>query len=299
MYNFLKNNKALYHKNCYGKYREDKLKKIILKSNDTKVAETKDLRKRSFDRNLGELQCGAFDIQKNLYMAAEVKRKSGTEVNEHLKAKTENWRNLAKTPGYENLHAMICVGDLKSNEIFYHLKCYSKLKRDAKVYTDSERQVPSDISNFKQNYCLRKVYHNVYETLYENPSELIELREVFKDFLELCTQNDIIIKTNITKFKNDLLKVLSDDLEIMKHGKLLYIGLSKSIKDTAAISMKTKTFSQKLTEISKIIRKDIKDFNNNNTQLVGSFAENCEVNALPKSFLQLMSSILEGDCTKV
>ena len=65
--------------------------------------------------------------------------------------------------------------------MFYHLKCYSKLKRDAKVYTDSEKQVPSDISNFKQNYYLRKVYHNVYETLYENPSELIELREVFKD----------------------------------------------------------------------------------------------------------------------
>ena len=63
--------------------------------------------------------------------------------------------------------------------------------------------------------------------------------------------------------------------------------------------MKTITFSQNLTEISKIIRKDIKDFNKNNTQFVGSFAENCEVNALPKSFLQLMSSILEGDCTKV
>ena len=52
-------------------------------------------------------------------MAAEVKRKSGTEVNEHLKAKTKDWRNLAKTPDYENSHAMICVGDLKSNEIFF------------------------------------------------------------------------------------------------------------------------------------------------------------------------------------
>ena len=121
LYNFLQNNKALYHKNCYGKYREDKLKKIISKLNETKVAETKDLRKHSLDRSLGDLQCGicgAFDIQKNLFMAAEVKRKSGTKVNEHLKAKTEDWRNLAKTPGYENLHAMICVGDLKSNEIF-------------------------------------------------------------------------------------------------------------------------------------------------------------------------------------
>ena len=43
-------------------------------------------------------------------MAAEVKRKSGTEVNEHMKAKTEDWRNLAKTPGYENLHAKMCGG---------------------------------------------------------------------------------------------------------------------------------------------------------------------------------------------
>ena len=112
LYNFLQNNKALYHKNCYGKYSEDKLKKIISKSNDTKVAETKYLWKHSLDRNLGDLQrgiCGAFDIQKNLYMAADVKRKNGTKVNEHLKAKTEDLHNLAKTSGYENLHAMICV----------------------------------------------------------------------------------------------------------------------------------------------------------------------------------------------
>ena len=65
--------------------------------------------------------------KKKLGMAAEAK---GVDTKEYLKTKTEEWKKLAKTPGYANLDARICIGDFKSNEICYHLKCWTKLKRD-------------------------------------------------------------------------------------------------------------------------------------------------------------------------
>ena len=64
-------------------------------------------------------------IMIQLHMAAEAKRKKATEVEgkAHLQQKTKEWRELAETPGYDNLHPKICVGNLKFNEVFYHNKC--------------------------------------------------------------------------------------------------------------------------------------------------------------------------------
>ena len=125
-------------------------------------------------------------------MAAETKRKSGADASAYLKAKTEEWQTLAKTPGYEHLDSRLCMGDLRSNEIYYHLKCWMKLKRDfaSDNASSSKGEAVSDNLKFKRNFCLRKMYHDVYDSLHENPSQLIELREGFKKF-ELYSDNHL------------------------------------------------------------------------------------------------------------
>ena len=46
----------------------------------------------------------------------------------------KEWKELVEMPAYENLPYEICVVDLKLNEIFYHNKCWTELKRDAEAY---------------------------------------------------------------------------------------------------------------------------------------------------------------------
>ena len=144
------------------------------------------------------------------------------------------------------------MGDLRSNEIYYHLKCWAKLKRDfaSDNASSSKGEAVSDNLKFKRNFCLRKVQHDVYDSLHENPSQLIELREVFKKFEELCSDNHLDIYMNITRFKDELQKIISDDSEIVKSGKLLYTGFKKDIKEAATSCLKSKkSFCEQLGEI--------------------------------------------------
>ena len=122
LFSFLLTHNALYHNNCYN-YRDDKLARF--QANKSKLFETANTllegsRKRSIDWHLGDLRCAiceGSDTQKKLVMAAETKRKSGADASAYLKAKTEEWQTLAKTPGYEHLDSRLCIGDLRSNEI--------------------------------------------------------------------------------------------------------------------------------------------------------------------------------------
>ena len=177
LYSCLQENKAVYHKNCYNEHRDDKiqrLKKSLEKASSsslTQVGSPQTRPKRSGEWNLGDLRCsicGDEDVLNNLHMAAEVKiQKSGVSPVDHLKQKTDEWKELAKTPGYETLYSMIVMGDLKSNEIFYHNKCWTKLKRDAQKFSSAQKsQEKNKTFDFKMNYCLRKIYHELYENLY-------------------------------------------------------------------------------------------------------------------------------------
>ena len=243
---YFQKNKAHYHKKCYNDYNDeklDRLKKSIasLTNNNTR----KDARKRSTDCQLGELRCAIctnYDSLGQLHMVAEAKRKKATEVEgkAHLQQKTKEWWELAETPGYENLHSKICVGDLKSNEVFYHNKCWVKLKRDTEAYKKGTSQNEFDaILKFKQDYCMRNVYQYVYET-YENPLTYVELRAIFKRYKCFCETNNVPVDPNITRFRNSFEKFMSDDLEIMKPGKTLCVGWAKGIKE-ADVSAMTKS----------------------------------------------------------
>ena len=240
---YLEDNNASYHKKCYNDYNNYhlvKLKRSLESNGGAKSVPVKDSRRRSSDWQLGDLRCSICsqnDVLKNLHMAAETPKKKKTEETDlqpkdYLQQKTEEWRELAKTPGYENLCSKICVGDLKSNEIFYHNKYWTKLKRDAEAY---KKQMEGDdqtdpVLKFRRKFCMRKVYRYVFDTLYDNPSICVELRVIFERYKDICEKNEVPVDPNITRFKSSFKEFMSDDLEIMLSGKILYVGWEKTIK---------------------------------------------------------------------
>ena len=128
---YLEDNTASFRKKCYNNYNSyhmSELKDALESNGGTKSVPVKDSRKRLNDWQLGDLHCSICpenDVLKKLQMAAETSKKQKTDLQpkDYLQQKTEERQKLAKAPGYESLHSKKCVGDLKSNEIFYHNKC--------------------------------------------------------------------------------------------------------------------------------------------------------------------------------
>ena len=117
-------------------------------------------------------------------------------------------------PGYENLKAIISTGDLRSNEIFYHLKCFTKLKRDSQrdpIHSDEKVDKSDHFEKFKMNYCFLKVIQFAYEQLKQKPSSLIELRELHSKLEQYFEENNLQRKYNIIESKNELSNVINDD----------------------------------------------------------------------------------------
>ena len=147
----------------------------------------------------------------------------------------------ANTPGYENLQAILSIGDLRSNEIFYHLKYFTKLKRDSQrdLSHSAEKVDKSDhFEKFKMNYCFFKVVQFAHEQLKQKPPSLIELRELhFKLEQYYFEENNLQRRYNITEFKNELANVMNNDFQIIKNKKILYLGFPGSTKSDASTMM--------------------------------------------------------------
>ena len=59
------------------------------------------------------------DSTENLCAAGELHSGSSTN-SQHLQKLTESWGEMALAIGDLDVHAKLCVGDVRSNEIFYH-----------------------------------------------------------------------------------------------------------------------------------------------------------------------------------
>ena len=114
------------------------------------------------------------------------------------------------------------MGDLKSNGIFYHNKCWAKLKRDAETYKNKMVQIDKDdvVLKFRQKYCMRKVYQYVYERLYENPSACRTMNDFSRD-TEAYVSKTIYMLIQISLISRT---GMSQDLEIIKSSTILYVG---------------------------------------------------------------------------
>ena len=59
------------------------------------------------------------DSTENLCVAGEFHSGSSTN-NQHVQKLTESWSEMALAIGNLDVHAKLCVGDVRSNEIFDH-----------------------------------------------------------------------------------------------------------------------------------------------------------------------------------
>ena len=143
------------------------------------------------------------------------------------------------------------------------------------------------------NYCFLKVIQFAYEQLKQKPSSLIEHRELHSKLEQYFEENNLQRKYNITESKNELSYVMNDDFQIIKNKKILYFGLPDSINSAASTMMVgDEPLTKNMIEITKQVRNNMSKISN---KFNGTFSQGCEMNSVPKSLLDLLVSLLEGD----
>ena len=122
--------------------------------------------------------------------------------------------------------------DLRANELFYHIGCYTKLVRDA---TDKRESVESGTLGkieYITHFSLQKAVWFTYEDIKANNNNVVALSDIQEFFREECAQTGTPVPSeHVTRFKRRVHDILPDELTITKHSRSqkLYIAWRENI----------------------------------------------------------------------
>ena len=124
---------------------------------------------------MGELSCcfcAKHDTDTNL-MAAGTYQASKEKVNTlHLKMLGEKWLKWALClPEYSNVVKALSVGDLASNQLYYHKRCYTELNNSYRKYneTNSVHSAGERDEKWFRSITLSKIASYLFDKENESP----------------------------------------------------------------------------------------------------------------------------------
>ena len=139
-------NKAVYHHNCFSKYRDSKLKLFTEPSKKRKCTED-EKRRKSTRLSADCCWCSKKDVDANLVLAGTYQATKLTTKSNHVKDLTAKWIEMATKLNHEPVLRLLSSGDVASNELYYHDKCYDTIRYQYSKFTKSE----SDESSSKRD----------------------------------------------------------------------------------------------------------------------------------------------------
>ena len=87
----------------------------------------------------------------------------GSTNNQHVQKLTESWSKMALAIGDLDVHAKLCVGDVPSNEIFYHKNPLSQFHNRYRAPHDKKDDGTDQRKKvLLQTYAWRQILNNVY-----------------------------------------------------------------------------------------------------------------------------------------
>ena len=210
-------NNAVYHHNCYIKYRPYKMEKKI-KTMQSKRSKTQQDRKSgpSLRSSLGSpsasssllpvdpmcVICGEHDIIDHLHAAGALHATKSKLNVDHVTKLTNQWRNMALCIGDHALLSRLMIGDLGANSSFYHKNCLNKLHNRYRK-KKNEQSKKYDVDQIKEA-AWDKVIAYINENYSANSENGFEIHELEAMYLEYLSNYEICITSHITRFIDEL-----------------------------------------------------------------------------------------------
>ena len=295
--NVLLENEACYHHTCILQY--NKKEKECNKKDSSQGSENENVprtsKRISVERRLGELKClfcSNEDTFENLCEAGTrhaTKRKAdGT----HAQEKAKKWREMALTLGNEDIAQKLAVGDLASNELFYHNECLTEFHN---IYNKTLKESDTVSETNRVKWCeasaLSKVINSIYEKDRENPGSSFSVKSLEQQYIELLHQQGIKYSSHVTRFA-DKLVVNVEGLIKDTSNKTTMVYLQKNISSMMySMCDEPNAFLGKLREIIKPIRDAMASHKN---EFHSVFDKDSQVNAVPMILMTLVSMLVDG-----
>ena len=135
-------NKAVYRHNCFSKYSDSKLLRFTEPSKKRKCTEDekgrKSTRLSADSRERFDLfccWCSKKNVNPNLVPAGTYQATKLTTKSNHLKDLTAKWIEIATKLNDEPVLRLLSSGDVASNELCYHDKCYDTTRCQYSKFT--------------------------------------------------------------------------------------------------------------------------------------------------------------------
>ena len=132
--------------------------------------------------------------------------KSTTKSN-HVKDLTAESIELTTELNHEPLLRLLSSGDVASNELFYHDKCYDTIRYQYSKFTKSKSNESSSMHDIKcKQIAFKKVIYFLKNSEMSNPGNLYPVMELETMYSDLLKSDNIHHNNHTTTFADLLVK---------------------------------------------------------------------------------------------
>lgn len=225
--------KALYHDKCYKQFDKRNLEREQKRATKRKMLSLENIDAETNYNKIPRIRCNvvkelvcifckkAEDKHHKLHAAASsINLKiNSREDKEQVKAKTKHWREMATIASNYNLIGVIGTtdnplpGDLRSREVFYHLKCYSQATqayKQMKLTAAKQEHLPE--KTCEKDFIYNLAFKTIYSYMQTNLGKMIKLVDLEDLF------SKVLLKYNLyyTKHSSRFLKMLQSAIPDVK-----------------------------------------------------------------------------------
>ena len=181
------------------------MKKREKQNEDDAKSLTEDIPHKRNKVELGKavcLFCAGEDSEENLGAAGEYHSGGGNPNTIHVGTLTETWKHMALQLGELDIHAKLCVGDVRAREIYYHK---SHLVQFRNRFRNSH--VQNEDSGTKRTNLLLECYawKQVSNYIHESSDTYIAASELEKKYIALMDSYKLSYSPHISRFVKLLL----------------------------------------------------------------------------------------------
>ena len=151
--------------------------------------------------------CSEDDFDYNLHGVGSL-HATQTDINtDNNHELTTKWKNMAAKVGNSSLLNLLAQGDLASNEIYYHRRCYSDMVRYCEKLEKDESIMGV---KWKKAAIFDSIVSHNLDAEAENPGSTFAARKLNAMYVEQLQIHGIQEKVNTTRFTERLVKRLPE-----------------------------------------------------------------------------------------
>ena len=124
---------------------------------------------------------------------------------QHVDNLTSKWKNMAAVLNYTYLLNSLSRGDVASNELYYHKKCYTSFLNKYRD-TQKAKQNTDTHNEWLQEVSLNKILSYIRETEIYNPGTVFKVKELENMYIDQLHYYNVSSTRHTTRFADLLVK---------------------------------------------------------------------------------------------